>query len=59
MNILFIIDIMITCLYYFGNCYKEIVDFILKNMNLTTFDVIRLPYIKAFTIRSLLMTIIS
>ena len=49
---------MITGLYYFRNCYKERVDFILKNMNLTTFDAIWLAYIKAFTIRGLLMTII-
>ena len=59
MNILFICDIMITGLYYFSNCYKERVHFILKNMNLTTFDAIWLAYIKAFTIRGLLMTIIS
>ena len=59
MNILFISDIMITGLYYFSNCYKERVDFILKNMNFTTFDAIWLAYIKAFTIRGLLMTIIS
>ena len=59
MNILFINNIMITGLYYFSNCYKERVDFILKNMNLTTFNVIRVAYIKAFTIRGLLMTIIS
>ena len=59
MNILFISNIMITGLYYFSNCYKERVDFILKNMNLTTFDAIWLAYIKAFTIRGLLMTIIS
>ena len=59
MNILFICDIMITGLYYFSNCYKERVDFILKNMNLTTFDAKWLVYIKAFTIRGLLITIIS
>jgi hypothetical protein len=59
MNILFIRDIMITGLYYFRNCYKERVDFILKNMNLTTFNAIRVAYIKAFTIGGLLMTIIS
>ena len=59
MNILFICDIMITGLYYFSNCYKERVDFILKNMNLTTFGAIWLAYIKAFIIRGLLMTIIS
>ena len=59
MNILFMNDIMITGLYYFSNCYKGRVDFILKNMNLTTFDAILLAYIKAFTIRGLFMTIIS
>ena len=59
MSILFIRDIMITVLYYFSNCCKERVDFILKNMNLTTFNAIRVAYIKAFTIGGLLMTIIS
>ena len=52
-------DIMITVLYHISNCCKEIVDFILKNMNLKTFYVIRVAYIKAFTIGDLLMTIIS
>lgn len=52
-------DIMITVLYHISNCCKERVDFILKNMNLTTFNAIRVAYIKAFTIGGLLMTIIS
>ena len=59
MSILFIRDIMITVLYHISNCCKERVDFILKNKNLTTFNVIRVAYIKAFTIGALLMTIIS
>ena len=50
---------MITVLYHISNCCKKRVDFILKNMNLTTFNVIRVAYIKAFTIGGLLMTIIS
>ena len=59
MSILFMRDIMITVLYHISNCCKERVDFILKNMNLTTFNAIRVAYIKAFTIGGLLMTIIS
>ena len=59
MSILFMRHIMITVLYHISNCCKERVGFILKNMNLTTFDAIWLAYIKAFTIRGLLMTIIS
>ena len=59
MSILFMRDIMITVLYHISNCCKERVDFILKNMNLTTFNAISVAYIKAFTIGGLLMTIIS
>ena len=59
MSILFMRDIMITVLYQISNCCKERVDFILKNMNLTTFNAISVAYIKAFTIGGLLMTIIS
>ena len=59
MSILFMRGIMITVLYHISNCCKERIDFILKNMNLTTFNVLRVAYIKAFTIGGLLMTIIS